>query len=89
MNDPILYYQWNGQPIAVDVYDGEKGAWDVSTMTSPAEHATGTVPEGETHYLCRLIGSRHDGWWATEESFVENAEPIGPGAVEYEEGRQR
>jgi hypothetical protein len=47
------------------------------------EHETGTVPKGETHYLCLPRESGVDGWWATESAFRQVAVPVGPGAEEY------
>jgi hypothetical protein len=73
------YYAWHGTPVTVEVYDHPKGV-DVSTLMP--EHETGKVPAGETHILVRLVqGGHSDGWWATEDTFMDHATPVGPEAV--------
>jgi hypothetical protein len=76
-----LYYNWHGVPVEVEPY-GDNQEWDVSAIIP--QHPTGTVPADETHYVIRLITSGNRGWWATEKTFHDHAEPVGPGALKRE-----
>lgn len=69
------YYSWNGVPVMVEWFDGPV---DVSAYSSPAEHPTGKVPEGERHALVSLCSDRTSGWWASEDAVDEHTKPLGP-----------
>lgn len=74
------YWDWNGTVIEVDAFEGPE---EIVNMEPRPD--VSMIPEGETHYMCRLIGSVGSGWWADESTFWEYAEPISPGAIEYAE----
>lgn len=84
MRGPLIY-DWRGHLVEVEFY-GASGDLDVSHITYAAEHSTGIVPGGETHALCEFVVSNGSGFWMEESRFLEEAEPIGPGAIQRETG---
>lgn len=85
MSDAPEYYNWHGVPIEVEVWDATDGnAWD---FPEELGHPTGRVPEGERHYLCRILTTdKRREFWATEEAFAEHADPLMSDGVGFDGG---
>ena len=84
-NEYVSYWAFNGVPVIAEFFDDDVEL-DVGGIYQP-DHDTGIVPADETHVLVLLPQSQTDGWWCTEDTFYEYAEPLSPGSLERYEWR--